>query len=271
MTTREDTLDLGHRYFVFSVFAALTIGSLLTVVLVGLAFSWLGAIVGVAVNVALVAIAAQLYSRGVVGLARIGLFAVAILCLLFLGLALTLRHPLGYWLLVGVTGAHAACYAIVLLSSNVTVFLADKRGERLELDRTGEVAAPTDAFVSTDSKVVLRDDLKAGYKFLSMAAFLAGNLLLLISLAAIVGGIVGLFVMDLGDWFGLLLIGVLTHVVGMVLITTSNDTNFLATTQGYEANHLTNTLTSLKMFFNLQLGLTGLMVVVLLIRWMATA
>ena len=42
-------------------------------------------------------------------------------------------------------------------------------------------------------------------------------------------------------------------------------------TQGYEANHLTNTLKSLMMFFNLQLGLTAAMVVVLLIRWLATA
>jgi len=272
MTTREDTLDLGQRYFVCSVFAALTVGSLLTVLIIGAAFNWIGAILGVAANLALVVVAERLYSKGMIGLARIGVFAQTILCLLFVALALTTHNKTGNWMLAGVLASGAVFYGVQFISSHILVFLADRRGERIELDTSGEVAAATTAFaVSADKKLVLREELKAGYKLLSTVAFASGGLVLLLSVAATVGGVMGLIVVDLGDWFGLLVIGVLAHVVGMVLITTSHDANFLATTQGYEGNHLTNTLKSLNMFLSLQVGLAGLMVVVLLIRWMATS
>lgn len=115
---------------------------------------------------------------------------------------------------------------------------------------------PTFEFTPEQERVV--GALAASMKLLSV-------LLLVLALARISGGVVEILT---ASWAGLwsVIEGLVTAILGLVLLAGAADTRFIVDTKGYDKPHLLNAFTSLSLFYKIQIGLALLIGAIVLLR-----
>jgi hypothetical protein len=261
----------GEKVFVIAVLLAIGVIASLTLVGTGLRFNWLALLLGLASCGVLMYAADGLYSgRRQAGLVlQVWVAATALLGVVLLGLVLAAPANLeGYrlpglgptCLMIGQCLMLALVGGVVFGSREVRAFLASRRGEAAAPATVAEV----DLFVMAEGKPILAEGSRQAARALRLSV-LAGALLLLgLAGVDVVGAIILLWTSGFAAGWWLLFAGVVTALLGQVLLTTAEYLDFLTTTKGYEVAHLGLSSASFQMVLNVVLGAAVLCIVLLL-------
>lgn len=117
-------------------------------------------------------------------------------------------------------------------------------------------------FSEEQDKTVL--DLARNIKIAAFVMLALGALILL-------SGLLLWFWLWTSFWGGLfaIVVGALTKFLGLVLLSTSTDTRYIAETNGYDKIHMLNAFTSIIVWLKTLIGLASLIGLVLLVRLLA--
>jgi hypothetical protein len=190
---RQERLEYGQKFFVIGVFILLALESLVAIISVGLAFSWVRLLLAAAAGILLLYLANRIYSgdKGARNL-LVGWFGVQTIVLaaaaLCLGLGLVegpglFRHvgAATPWLAVLLLAAYVGVTALYLSSATVKEFLADRGGEVLPEREVVEVDPGAPVAWADDQKKSF-SALAAGMKVAGTALVIAGVLNVLAAL-----------------------------------------------------------------------------------------
>lgn len=287
MSTHEapynDRLDLGERVVIAVTMIVLGVAVVMTIVSAALNFYLTMLVQGVVYCIAPVWLTNQLYQGRRTALKVIFYWTAlqVVLTLLLFGLLFGARRQLTNFGLPGAVGTvlfiiqclAQLTYGLTILSNrNAQRFLAFKRGEPVpEAPASAEAVRGEDEpyfAVSTESgvkEVVLVEPAKQALSELGLVLYGVAAVLLIVAGVGVIGGVRALFVGS-GSWVLLIPVGVLAGLLGLILVTLSADLSYLRTTKGSETAHLTNALTTLKDFFNLQLTAVCFVALVVVLR-----
>jgi hypothetical protein len=244
MGTHVNRFELGERFFVADVLATVAVTAVLTIIGAGTHFE--GKIVALGVGSCLV----NLYlGQGLYAGSKRARSLVAPWAGLQLLIAV-ISALIGNWAMMLIGAVQCLFATLLFLSRNVRGFLAHRRGETVP-ETPVLVAEEGPIWASAGSEVVLEDKAKRAVAGLSVLLEVIAWVLFGLAGVDIVGSLYLMFTRGIG--WSLVPVGIFTVLLALVLLTTSDDLNYLTSTKGSEAPHLRNTITDAKVLFTLLL------------------